>query len=83
MALNNLKRVDMPLNKETKPNQNQTKPKPNQTKKAGGVENWMTSGDRPNYSIVKIGQNTEKSPGDLGRLAVTQTPVKDYKLTLI
>ena len=23
------------------------------------------------------GQNTEKSPGDLRRLAVTQTPVKD------
>ena len=23
-----------------------------------------TSGDHPNYSIVEIGQNTEKSPGD-------------------
>ncbi len=24
------------------------------------------------------GQNTEKSPGDLRRLALTQTPVKDH-----
>ena len=32
--------------------------------------------DLPNYSIIEIGQNTEKSPGDLKRLAVTQTPVK-------
>ena len=35
----------------------------------------MTSGDYPNHSIIEIGQNTEKSPGDLGRLAVSQTPV--------
>ena len=27
-------------------------------------------------SIIEIGLNTEKSPGDLRRLAVTQTPVK-------
>ena len=31
---------------------------------------------------VEIGQNTEKSPGDKRRLAVTQTPLKDYQLTL-
>ena len=29
-----------------------------------------TGGDCLNYSIVEIGQNTEKSPGDLRRLAV-------------
>ena len=29
-------------------------------------------------SIFENGQNTEKSPGDLRRLAVTQTPVKDF-----
>ena len=29
------------------------------------------SGDHPNYSIVEIGQKTEKSPGDLRRLAAT------------
>ena len=34
------------------------------------------SGDPPNDSITENGQNTQKSPGDLRRLAVTQTPVK-------
>ena len=33
-------------------------------------------GDHPNYNIIKIGQNTEKSPENLRRLAVTQTPVR-------
>ena len=33
------------------------------------------SGDHPNYSIIENGQNT-KSPGDLRRLAVAQTPVQ-------
>ena len=33
------------------------------------------SGDHPNDSIIENGQNTEKSPGDLRRLAVTQTPL--------
>ena len=33
-----------------------------------------TGGDYPNYCIIKIGQNTEKSPGDFKRLAITQTP---------
>ena len=42
----------------------------------GGLGNKMTNGDYPNNSIIKIDQNTEKSPGDLKRLAVTQTPVK-------
>ncbi len=36
-----------------------------------GTGNKRTSGDRPDYSIIKINQNTEKSPGDLRRLAVT------------
>ena len=34
-------------------------------------------------SIIENGQNTEKSLGDLRRLAVTQTPVKDHQLTLM
>ena len=29
--------------------------------------------------IIEIGQNTEKSSGDMRRLAVTQTPVKDHQ----
>ena len=42
-----------------------------------------TSGDDLNYSIVENGQNTEKSPGDLRRFVVTQTPAKDHQLTLM
>ena len=42
-----------------------------------------TSRDYPNYNIIKIVQNTEKSPGDLGRLAVTQTSVKNHQLILM
>ena len=40
-------------------------------------------GDLINYSIIKIDQNTEKSPRDLRRLAVIQTPVKNHQLTLV
>ena len=32
------------------------------------------SGDNPKNSIIENEQNTEKSPGDLRRLAVTQAP---------
>ena len=32
----------------------------------------------PNNCIFEIGQNTEKTPGDLRRFAVTQTPLKDH-----
>ena len=39
--------------------------------------------DHSNYSIIKICQNTEKSPGDRRSFDVTQTPVKDHQLTLI
>ncbi len=44
---------------------------------------WRASGDHTNYYIIENGQNTEKSPGDLRRLAVTQTPVKDHQPTLM
>ena len=46
------------------------------------LEKKRTSGDHPNYSIIENGQNTEKSPGDL-RLALTQTPVRNHRLTLV
>ena len=46
----------------------------------GGLGNKRTSGDHPNDSIKKIDQNTEKSPGDLRRLAITQTPVRNHQL---
>ena len=39
--------------------------------------------DHPSNNIIENGQNTEKSPGDLKRLAVTQSPVKDHQLTLM
>ena len=44
---------------------------------------WRTRGDHPKYSIIENGQNTEKGPEDLRRLAVTQTPVKNYQLKLM
>ena len=34
-------------------------------------------------AFIENGQNTEKSPGDLKRLAVIQTPVNDHQLTLM
>ena len=37
----------------------------------GGLGNNGTRGGCPNYSIIENGQNTEKSPGDIRRLAVT------------
>ena len=52
-------------------------------KGSGGLGSWWTSGDHPNSYIIENGQNTEKSPGDLRRLAVTQTPVKNNQLTLM
>ena len=48
-----------------------------------GLGNKRTSGDHPNYSIVEIGQKTKKNPGDLKRLAATQTPVKGHQSTLV
>ena len=49
----------------------------------GGLINKRMNGDYLNYSIIKIGQNTKKNPGDLRRLAVTQTPVEDHQLMLL
>ena len=37
----------------------------------------------PDYNIVKIGWNTEMSPGDPRKLAITQTPVKILQLKLV
>ena len=50
-------------------------------KGTGGLGNKRMSGDHPNY-IIKIGQNTEESPGDLRRLPVTQTPMRNHQLTI-
>ena len=40
-------------------------------KGTGRLENKKTRRDYPDFSITKISQNTEKSYGDLRRLAVT------------
>ena len=53
------------------------------SKEIGGLGNKRTSRDHQNYCIIKIGQYTEKSPGDLRRLVVTQIPVKNHQLTLV
>ena len=52
-------------------------------KRPGGLRSWRTDWDYQNYCIIENGQNTEKSTGDLRRLAVTQTPVKNHLLTLM
>ena len=46
--------------------------------RTGGLGNKRTNGDHLNYSI---GQNTEKSPGDLKGLGLTQTPERHNQLT--
>ena len=45
---------------------------------AGRLGDRMTIRDNPDYPIVELGENTEKCPRDLRRLAVTQTQEKDY-----
>ena len=44
------------------------------------LENGGREWGPPNNNIIENGQNTEKSLGDLWRLAVTQPPVKDHQL---
>ena len=51
--------------------------------KTRGLGNQKTSRDHPDYNIIEIGQNTEKSTGDLRRLPVAQTPVRDHQLMLV
>ena len=52
-------------------------------KRPGTLGSWQTGRDNPNDSTAKNGQNPETSPGNLRRLAVTQTPVKNHQLTLM
>ena len=47
----------------------------------GRLGNKRTSGDHPKYDIIRVSQNTEKSPGDLRRLTVIQTPLENHRLT--
>ena len=50
-------------------------------KRTGTVRNPRKNRNYPDNSIVEIAQNTEKSPGDPKRFAITQTPVKAHQLT--
>ena len=49
----------------------------------GTLENQRTIGDYSNNSMVKISLNTEKSRGDLRRLAVSRILMRHHHLTLI
>ena len=51
-------------------------------KGAGSVGNGRNNRNHPNCSIIEIDQNTQKNPGDLRKLTVTQTRMKNYQLTL-
>ena len=49
----------------------------------GGLGYKRTSENHLNYYTIEIGQNTEKSPGELRRLAVTQTTVENHQLMMV
>ena len=51
-------------------------------KKTGISRNQRKNQEHPSLSIVKLGLNTQKSPGDLRRFALRMNPVKDYQLEL-
>ena len=45
--------------------------------------NKRTSGDHPNYSNVEIGQDTKENLGDMRKLAVIQTSMRNHQLMLV
>ena len=49
------------------------------SKGIGRLGNKSSSEDHPDYRINKIGQNTDKSSGDLKKLAITQTPARNHQ----
>ena len=49
----------------------------------GRFRNQWMSRDHPNYSMIMIGKNTEKSPGYLRRLAIPHIPVKNHQLVRV
>ena len=49
----------------------------------GRLGSKRTCGNHPGCSIIDIDQNTEKRPGDMRILAVTQSPVRHHQLTLV
>ena len=53
------------------------------SKKTGGIGNQKKNKNHTDDIILKISRNIQGSPGDQMKFAVTQTPVKDYKLKLM
>ena len=51
-------------------------------KRTVGIGNKRMSRDHSNFCIIGIDQNTEKSHGDLKKLAVTETPGENHQLTV-
>ena len=49
----------------------------------GRTGNKRTSVDHPKYYIIENVQNTEKNPGDVRIIAVTQTSVKYHHVKLM
>ena len=47
-------------------------------KKTGGIWNQSKNQDHPDDCIFTISKSTEKSPGNLKKIAVIQTLVKHY-----
>ena len=45
----------------------------------GKLRNQSICRNHRDYTILKIGQNAENIPGDLRRLDVTQSPVKNHQ----
>ena len=53
------------------------------SKGTGRPENNRTREDHPNYIKAKIDENMEKSHGDLKRLAVAQTSVRNHQVRVV
>ena len=51
--------------------------------RTGRLEKERANKEHLDYSIIRIGQNTEENPGDLRKLAVTQTQVRNHSLTQV
>ena len=51
-------------------------------KRTGRFENKRTNGNHQSYHIIKIGQNTERNPGNLKRFDVTPNPMEHLQMAL-
>ena len=53
-------------------------------KKRKFVIKWIFQGsEKMNVARGELGQNIQKNPGDLRRLAVTQTPMKAHQVIVV